>query len=342
MGELASYGRLAETVFVIPTSESIFLGWLKTRAAREAGLGIVPNLKHYHHSHLDPQPTDGVAGSRELMIRRDTWEKRSWRRLPLVCINTIPLVTSQEGARCEVWVARLHLLVLIDEKPAEFRLWDAANGEYDRLIADIETRWPGTVVSQTDGRAFEWRAWEGQLPGKPPKGLVEEADAAMPGPEGPVGARKRSTPGTVFVSYSHADKAWLKRLRVHLKPLERKGIVDFWADTIIQPGAHWREEVAVAVNAATVALLLISADFLASDFIMENELPPLLEAARIRGAQIVPIIVSPCRFEDTPALSRFQAVNASSRPLTAMSHDEQERTFLEVSRVIERILTGEG
>jgi hypothetical protein len=80
--------------------------------------------------------------------------------------------------------------------------------------------------------------------------------------------------------------------------------------------------------------LLISADFLASKFIRENELPPLLRAAEEEGTVILPIIVGPSLFLRNTSLAQFQAVNDASRPLVSCAIGEQESTFLKVAETI--------
>ncbi len=138
----------------------------------------------------------------------------------------------------------------------------------------------------------------------------------------------------VFVSYSHTDAEYLARLKVHIRPFERSGTVTLWSDTKIKPGALWKREIAEALNRAAVAILLISADFLASDFVVENELPPLLRASEDEGVRIIPVIIKPCAFSNIPELSQFQAINTPEVPLIATTEVEQESLWHSVAREV--------
>lgn len=142
----------------------------------------------------------------------------------------------------------------------------------------------------------------------------------------------------VFVSYCHRDAEWLARLEVHLKPMVRSGEITFWSDSEINPGSKWREEISKAIDGSKVAILLVSADFLASDFITNNELPPLLTAASQGGAVILPVILSPCRFLKTKGISEYQAVNDPVKPLISMTRAEQEEVFVKVTEAVEESL----
>src|SRR5438105_804445 len=140
----------------------------------------------------------------------------------------------------------------------------------------------------------------------------------------------------VFISYSHSDREYLDRLLVHMKPLEREGKTEIWTDTHLRAGDRWRKEIERALSRATVAVLLISADFMASDFSTNNELPPLLKGAEERGTRITPIIVKPSRFARDANLSHFQSANDPKRPLILLSSGEQEAILDSVSEEVER------
>jgi hypothetical protein len=159
-----------------------------------------------------------------------------------------------------------------------------------------------------------------------------EAAAALQRKDPPVAGSKSRT--QVFVSYSHQDAEWLNRLQVHLKPLVRQGTLDLWDDSKIQPGAAWRDEIEAALTRASVAVLLVSADFLASDYVADKELPPLLDRAANGGVRILSVIVGPCLFQSDSELSKYQAVNSPDMPLSKMSPNEAEETLVKLAQAI--------
>ena len=130
----------------------------------------------------------------------------------------------------------------------------------------------------------------------------------------------------VFISYSHVDQKWLNRLLVHLKPLERAGITDVWVDTLIDPGKKWLAEIQDALTVTKVAILLVSTDFINSEFITNQELSTLLKAAENDGVLIIQVIVGRCadRWKRTSHLNQFQTMNKPENPLSKMSTDERE------------------
>jgi TIR domain len=142
----------------------------------------------------------------------------------------------------------------------------------------------------------------------------------------------------VFISYSHTDRKWVDRVRVHLRPLEREGLLELFDDSKIKPGGRWREEISGALDRARVAVLLISADFIASDFIANNELPPLLKKAEAGGAMIIPVIVSPCGFLREKKLSGYQSVNNPSKSLTSVGYSEREQILTKLAEAVEEAL----
>jgi hypothetical protein len=113
--------------------------------------------------------------------------------------------------------------------------------------------------------------------------------------------------------------------------------IDTWTDKRIREGARWRDEIRHALQQARVAVLLITANYLASEFIKNDELQPLLEAADAGGTTIIPLIISPSLFEETP-LSKFQAIGDPEFPLLRKSKGVQEATLTDLAMRVKRIV----
>lgn len=121
----------------------------------------------------------------------------------------------------------------------------------------------------------------------------------------------------IIILHSHTDeKPFLKEFLEHLKPLARTG-VGVWSDKSIAPGANWHNEIRTAIVNARVAVLMVSRSFLASDFINEHELLPILKEAAAGGVRILWIPVRASNYEVTP-LKNYHAVLSPEKPLAQM------------------------
>ena len=112
----------------------------------------------------------------------------------------------------------------------------------------------------------------------------------------------RSRGDLVFISYSRQDAVWRQKFEVMLAPVVRNRGVEVWSDDRNAVGEEWRPQLVEAINRATLALVLVSADLLASPFVMQQELPALRE----RGVRLACALVGDCLYWEEPMLERVQ------------------------------------
>lgn len=121
-------------------------------------------------------------------------------------------------------------------------------------------------------------------------------------------------PIRVFLSYSHKDEELRSELETHLKLFQRLGLIRPWHDRLIAPGDTWRGEIDRNLTEADLVVMLVSPDFLSSDFCYERELPAALERHRQGKAVVVPIIVRACLWQRTP-LTDLQVLPRDGKPI---------------------------
>ncbi len=122
------------------------------------------------------------------------------------------------------------------------------------------------------------------------------------------------TPVTVFYSYSHADERLREQLEKHLALLRRQGAIAAWHDRQIGAGTEWAGQIDEHLNSAQIILLLVSSDFLASDYCYDVELQRALERHAAGEARVIPVILRSCDWASAP-FAKLQALPTDAKPL---------------------------
>jgi internalin A len=147
---------------------------------------------------------------------------------------------------------------------------------------------------------------------------------------------ERRRAARVFVSYSHRDERQLNELRTHLSPLERLKLIETWYDRRIVAGEDFGQKINENINSADIILLLVSADFLASEYCFEMEMKRALERHEKEEARVVPVIVRDVNWKVIPELSKLTAVPKDGKPV----HDwpRKDKAWRDVSERVQAIL----
>jgi internalin A len=150
------------------------------------------------------------------------------------------------------------------------------------------------------------------------------------------GARSISKDGMrihVFISYSHRDDDFRKELQTHISLLQRRSLISTWDDRRIAAGDDWKSEIDDAIERAQLILLLISADFVASEYCYDVELQRALERHHSGTARVIPIIIRDTNFRDAP-FAKLQALPTDAKAVTLWAN--RDTAWRVVSEGIER------
>ena len=175
---------------------------------------------------------------------------------------------------------------------------------YETQIRNVEHQW----VIESD----EWS----RLPTREPP-ISEKADAPK-----------------VLVSYARHDAAFFEELSAHLSILQRKGLIQLWHEGRISAGDAWADAIASEIRSSDIFLLLVSADFLASDFVWDRELPLILKRQQEGKATVIPIILRPCLWLESP-LAKFQALPSDGKPIALAPNPD--RAWLAIAKRVEQV-----
>src|ERR1700676_3417548 len=121
-------------------------------------------------------------------------------------------------------------------------------------------------------------------------------------------------PIEVFYAYSHKDESLRDELETHLSILKRRGIISCWYDRRISGGMEWDDKIDDYLNRADIILLLVSADFIASDYCYEKEMTRAMERHELKEARVIPVILRDCDW-NFALFSKLQALPRDGKPV---------------------------
>jgi hypothetical protein len=127
---------------------------------------------------------------------------------------------------------------------------------------------------------------------------------------------------TAFISYSHVDTKLKVDLLKHLAPLKRLGLIEDWHDQEIKAGDEWEKAILTRVAKADLVLLLVSADFIASEYCYATELEKALERHAAKEATVIPVILRHCLWNELP-FGKLQALPAGAKPVTSWENQDE-------------------
>ncbi|MFZ3033430.1 MAG: toll/interleukin-1 receptor domain-containing protein [Parvibaculum sp.] len=141
----------------------------------------------------------------------------------------------------------------------------------------------------------------------------------------------------MFFSYSHADEALRDQLEKQLSLLKRQGTIEVWHDRRIGAGADFVQQIDHHIESDDIILLLVSADFLDSDYCYEIEMQRAIERHNAGEAIVIPVILRACEWHGAP-FGHLNAVPPDGMPVTQFA--DRDQGFLEVAKAVRKAAEG--
>jgi Clp amino terminal domain, pathogenicity island component/TIR domain len=139
----------------------------------------------------------------------------------------------------------------------------------------------------------------------------------------------------IFCCYAREDQELLLKLKKHLKPLERQGLITLWSDIDINGGMEWESEIKKHLNSAQIILLFVSSDFMQSDYCYSTEMSRAMERHGSGEACVIPIILRPILWHRAP-FGKLQVLPTNAEPVTSRIWHTPDDAFLNVTEGIEK------
>ena len=137
----------------------------------------------------------------------------------------------------------------------------------------------------------------------------------------------------IFICYAHEDETLLNKLKIHLRPLQRQGLIEVWHDRDISAGTEWEQEITEQLNSAQLILLLISPDFMDSNYCYGIEMQRAMERHECGEATVIPVILRPVYWQGAP-FSKLQALPTDAKPVISSYWHNWDEAFFDVEEGI--------
>ncbi len=142
----------------------------------------------------------------------------------------------------------------------------------------------------------------------------------------------------IFIAYAKQDKTYLEELRTQLSVLERIGLVDkIWYNGLVEIGSNWEESINTALHHSDIVLLLISADFIASDFSYEKELMKAVELDKQGKTKAIAIIARKCLWESTP-FKNLRVLPDDGIPIESNHWSSEDEPYVKIVEEVEKVI----